>query len=130
MNEADIELALTGRIEASSIALDWVYPNQSAEFIKPYGVVEVVRIARRDATMEGVNTISQGRVIVTVVSEIGRSTNASNAYADQIGALFPMGLRIPLTGGVIVVTKPADIREGFRESEDWRTPIIIDYEAS
>ena len=129
MLEADIEVALTKVLVDSSVALRWAFPNQDDSGSKPFGLVEIVRIQRRDDTMEGQQTISQGRMVVTVVDELNKSTRAANTLADSIAALFPMSSRIPVTGGEIVITKPADIREGQRDGNTWRTPVLIDYEA-
>ena len=71
-----------------------------------------------------------GKSVKTIQRAVGTSTRVANEKADQIANLFPMGRRFSVAGGEIVVMKPADIREGFPQDADWRTPVIVDYEAS
>lgn len=128
--EADIEVALKAAIDGAGLSWPIAYPNINFGGQKPYIAVQFVRVGRRDDTHEGVLTISRGQLIANVVVAIGGSTKTANQKADQIAALFPMGRRIPVTGGEIVIMKPADIRGGYPQDADWRTPVFVDYEAS
>jgi hypothetical protein len=128
--EADIELALFAEIEGAAFTLPIWFPNQDAPGEKPYIVVQIVRVNRRDDTLNGENTISLGRVIGTIVTPTGKGSKEATRHADAFAELFPMGKAIPVTGGQIVFTKPADIQEGFPDGADWRVPVIAQYEAS
>lgn len=128
--ETDIENALKSVVGGAGLGWSIAWPNQNAPGSKPYIVFGMVRVNRRDDTLEGVQTISRGQLLLTVVTGEGISTRTANEKADQIAALFPKGRRIPVTGGEIVIIKPADVREGFPQDGDWRVPVIIDYEAS
>lgn len=128
--EADIEHGLKLVVQNAPLSWPIAWPNVASPGTKPYIRFEFVKIGRRDETLAGEQTISRGRVIATVVGELGKSTVPSTQKADEIAALFPMGRRIPAGSGEIVIIKPADIREGFVQDAEWRTPVIIDYEAS
>lgn len=131
MTENEIETALLGRIGANPVmGYAYAWPNQDAPGTKPYISVQIVRIVRRDPALAGGALISQGRVVATVVTALNKGTSAANAAAEAVAALFPKALKIAAGTGVITITKPADIREGFPEGGDWRTPVIVDYEAS
>lgn len=128
--ETDIELALKAVLEAGNLSWSIAWPNQDHDGVKPYIQCKIVRVNRRDETLDGVMPISRGMVMATTVTERGISSRLGNEKADQIAALFPMGRRIAVTGGEIVILKPADVKEGFPQDADWRTPVQIDYEAS
>lgn len=128
--EADIEVALKAVIDGAGLSWTVAYPNLNHDGKKPYIAVQFVRVGRRDDTLDGEQTISRGQMIATVVVAVGGSTRTANQKADQIANLFPKGRRLTVAGGEIVIMKPADIREGFPQDADWRTPVIIDFEAS
>lgn len=128
--ETDIETAIKATIDGAGLSWPIAWPNQEFNGDKPYITVSMVRVSRRDDTLNGENTISLGRVIGTIVVRKGSSTRAANQKADQFAALFPMGKTIAVPGGQIVFTKPADIQEGFPQDADWRVPVIAQYEAS
>jgi hypothetical protein len=128
--EADIENALKARVATIVFGRPIAWPNQEFTASPPFATVQIVRVERTDRTMNGDETISRGRIIVTLVDRLGTSTKTANTLADTVAAAFPVALRIPVTGGQIVIMKPTDIREGFRDGSEWRTPIIIDYQAS
>lgn len=128
--ETDIETAIKTEIDGAGLAWPIAWPNENFNDPKPYIAVSIVRVNRRDDTLAGENTISLGRVIGTVVVAKGSYTRTANLKADQFAALFPMGKTIAVPGGQIVFTKPADIQEGFPQDEDWRVPVIAQYECS
>lgn len=130
MNQTDIELTLAADFSVAAGGWQVAYPNVSFSGTKPYLRFEIVRVSNRDETLAGEMPISKGRVIATVVTEIGTKSKAANQKADEIAALYPMGRRLAVTGGEIVIIAPPNIQEGFPQDADWRTPVIIDYEAS
>jgi len=130
IQETDIEVAMKAAVDGAGVSWPVAYPNINFSGQKPYISVQFVRVGRRDDTLAGEQTISRGKMIATVVVAVGTSTRVANEKADQIANLFPMGRRFSVAGGEIVVMKPADIREGFPQDADWRTPVIVDFEAS
>jgi hypothetical protein len=129
--EIDITAAIKARVDAGGLVWPIAWQNVDHEGMsKPYIVVSVVKINRRDDTLNGENTISLGRVVATTVTATGIGSRTGELKAQQFADLFPMGLIIPVTNGQIVFTKPADIQEGFPQGADWRTPVIAQYEAS
>lgn len=131
MTENDIELAIKARLgNYPLVGFTYSWPNLNASGIKPYAEVTFVRVTRFDRTTGDGQTVSQGQLIVTLVTREGVGTTEANAAAQALASLFPKTLRIPAADGVIVITKPPDIREGFPDAGDWRTPVIVDYIAS
>lgn len=129
MSEADIELVLKTLIRGNTTGLSIAWPNESHKGTLPFLQVDLVRIARTDPTIAGGKTISQGRIVATVVQETGKGTRTGTEQASVIAALFPFPLRLPVEGGHIQITKPPDIRDGYRQDNQWRVPVIIDYRA-
>lgn len=128
--ETDIETALKAAIDAAGLGWSISWQNIDFDGKKPYIAVQIVRVNRRDDTLNGENTISLGRVIGTIVVAKGSSTRTANRKADQFAGIFPMGRTIAVPGGQIVFTKPADIQEGLPQDADWRVPVVAQYEAS
>lgn len=130
MNQTNIELTLAADFNDAAGGWKVAYPNIPFSAPKPYVRFEVARVSSRDDTLEGQAPISKGRIVATVVTEIGTKSKDANTKADQIAAYYPMGRRIPIIDGEIVIIAPPNIQEGFPQDADWRTPVIIDYEAS
>lgn len=131
MTENDIELALKSRLGTYPLpGYAYAWPNLDVPNAKPYLQVQIVRVSNSDPTIAGVHKISRGKLIVTVVTVSNTSTENANSAAQQISDMFPFPMRIPAGSGFITIMKPADIREGFPDAGDWRTPVIIDYIAS
>lgn len=131
MTENEIELALKSRLGNYPISgFSYAWPNLDAVNSKPYLHVQIVRVGTSDRTAAGGGRVSRGKLVVTVVTASNISTELANSAAQKISDMFPFPLRIPAGDGFITVTKPADIREGFPDAGDWRTPVIIDYIAS
>lgn len=129
MSETEIELALKERIAGNSTGLSIAWPNQHHPGTLPFLQVDLVRVSRTDPTIAGGQTASQGRIVATVVRDIGEASTTATGQAEVIAALFPFPMRLPLTGGHIQITKPADIREGYRQDNQWRVPVVVDYRA-
>lgn len=129
MCEADIELVLKERITGNGTGLSIAWQNQAHNGTMPFLQVDLVRVARTDPTIAGSKTISQGRIVATVVRETGESTQTGTRQAEVIAELFPFPLRLPIDGGHIQITKPPDVREGYRQDNQWRVMVVIDYRA-
>ncbi|MCL6653484.1 hypothetical protein A6R70_14420 [Agrobacterium rubi] len=130
MNQTNIELTLAADFSVAAGTWAVAYPNLSFSASKPYLRFEIVRVSNRDETLAGEMPISKGRIVATIVTEIGTKSKSANTKADEIAAHYPMGRRLPVAGGEIVIIAPPNIQEGFPQDADWRTPVIIDYEAS
>lgn len=130
MNQTNIELTLATDFVAAAGTWKVAIPNVSFDGAKPYLRFEIVRVSSRDDTLEGQATINKGRIVATVVTEQGKKSKDGNMKADEIAAHYPMGRRIPIIDGEIVIIAPPNIQEGFPQDADWRTPVIIDYEAT
>lgn len=127
--------AITNALKArlAPLALPKAWPNQDfdpkAPGNLPYLSVTILRAGTADRTLDAEAPIQTGRFIVTVVAARGTSDGASDDHADQVAALFPMGLRIPAGGQTITILQPPHIREGLGDGAYWRTPVIIPFEA-
>lgn len=130
MNEADIANALGQRLAASPSLGTIVFENKDATPARPYLQFEVVRINRTDPTINATAPVSRGFALVTVVGEVDRFATAATQIADDVVARFPMGLRLNISGGVIVIMQPPSVLQGFRDGPDWRVPVRIEYEAA
>lgn len=88
---------------------------------------EVIRIMGGHAQRE------IGSYAATVVVDEGTNTRAAKAYADQVIALFPNGLRLPFAGGFVTIggqgTTATERRPGFNAGAEYRVPVIIPYTA-
>ena len=129
MSEASVESALKARVAANSTGLSIAWPNQDHPGTEPFIAVDFVRIARTDPTIKGGHTISQGRLMMSVVVQVNTSTATANGYAETLAALFPFASSIWAGAVRIDITKPADIREGYRSGSEWRVPVLVDYRA-
>lgn len=130
ISEAEIEAVLKARLGTNPITgLPLIYPNDPAPGTKPFALVEILRLGRKDDTMDGTGTTSRGQFIITIVVAEATFTRAAMVFADTISALFPMGLRLIVPGGKLEVRKPPDIKAGYSSNASWRTPVVVDYEA-
>lgn len=130
MTSAEIEAALTLRIENGGLSWPVAWPNQDAPAAVPLITVEVVPTNRGDATLDGTSPIGEGFVMVKAVTREGVGTGAVNAKADEIAALFPYGLRIPAGSASITIMKPPEPLQGFPADSRWHKPVRITYEVS
>jgi hypothetical protein len=131
MNEADIANALGQRLAAAPSLGTIVFENKDATPARPYLQFEVVRVNRRDPTINSTAPISRGFALVTIVADVDRFATSATKLADDVSARFPMGLRLNVSGGgVIVIIQPPSVLQGFRDASDWRVPVRIEYEAA
>ena len=130
MNEADIENAFKARLSGGGLTWPIAWPNQNAPGTAPFITVEIVSTGRTDDTLDGVAEIASGFVMVKAVVLEGVSTDEVNRKAQAIANLFPMGLRLVVTGGgTICVMKPSEPLQGFNADRKWHKPVRITYEA-
>lgn len=128
MNEADIEIALKARLGMNFFDLPVIYPNDTAPVGVEYVVVQIERFKPTDRTLRGTSPKRPGLLTITIVSPQGETSAEGTRQADTIAALYPMGLRLPFTGGSIEIPSHPFIR-GFKQGANWRTAVIIDFTA-
>lgn len=124
MNDADIYELFKARIVAAPLYMSVVPPNCDTLPQKPYLLIDVTTINRSNRSLSGGIEKAEGICQVTLVSETDEDEMASNVEAQKIKDLFPYGLRM---GNEVLVTKPTDIKQAYRDGPDWRTPIHIEY---
>ncbi len=114
---------------ASAAILPAAWPNVHYQGDLPYLDVSFVTARRESDTLTGEVLQEIGRMSVVAVVAEGTGVEDGENYAESVSDLFPMGERIAITGGTITITGPADIREGFLVDDEYRTPVIIKYQA-
>ncbi len=130
MNETDIAEGLERYIVEGLPERTVLLENRDYIPERPYITVEVAPTSRTNTTVDAEPraTVSRGRVYLSVVAEAGSFAKPARQIADEILALLPYGLRISLTGATILIRKPADMLQGYRDGPDWRQPIVVEYE--
>lgn len=131
IRESDISIALGERLQTMFPEPRIAWPNEKSDGppTMPYLVPQMVRLPRTDPTVEATFPISNGQFVVTVVSELDEFSVDAEGLADDVAELFPMGLRLPVTGGEITIMKPPDVLLGFPDAVSWRVPVRITYRA-
>lgn len=129
IRESAISIALGAHLEGMLPEPTIAWPNQKITPAMPYLFVQVVRGGRTDPSVAGDFAISNGQFVVTVVSELDEFSVAAESLADDVAAHFPMGLRLPVTGGEITIMQPPEVLQGFPDAVSWRVPVRITYRA-
>lgn len=118
----------------ASHSLPKAYPNEDFDPTKtgnlPYLAVDIVRSATTDDTLDAETPIQSGSLLVTVVTQAGKSTGGADDYADAVAALFPMGARIAAGSQTITIMQPPHIMEGYTDATYWRVRVTIPFLAS
>ena len=131
MKSKDIRNALKARLAGGSIGPGGAWPNVDYAGARPYFEVTTEVFEREGGTLKGDEVLSEtGQFNVIVVVDQGTGEDAALDYADAVAALFPEGYRIPITGGEIIITRPADVRGGYPDDADYRVPVIVRYRAT
>lgn len=128
MRKNDITSALKERLSDAAI-LSAAWPNVHFTGALPYLDVSFATSRRESDTLTGEAVCEIGRMSVVVVVGEGTGVESSEDYAEAVFNLFPMGFRLILDSATITITGPADIREGFMVDDEYRTPVIIKYQA-
>ncbi len=76
----------------------------------------------------GTATRYLGSTQITVVGPLGLGTVPHDALANGIAQLFPVDLKIAMTGGTIRVIQAPSVSEGFSDDTNWRVPVTIAHE--
>lgn len=131
MNTKDIRNALKSRLAGGSIGADAAWPNVEYSGARPYFDTSFTGLVREGGTLKGNEILKEtGQFTAVVVVDHGIGENAAADYADAVAALFPEGQRIAITGGEVVIRRPADIRGGYPTDTDYRMPVAIFYRAT
>jgi len=131
MNTKDIRNALKSRLAFGSIGPGVAWPNVEYGAGRPYFATSFTGVVREGGTLKGGEVLVEtGQFTPVVVVDQGEGEDSAADYADAVAALFPEGLRLPISGGEVTVTRPADIRGGYQTDIDYRMPVAIFYEAT
>jgi len=131
MNTKDIRNALKSRLAGGSIGPGAAWPNVEYTGARPYFDTSFTGLVREGGTLKGDEIDAEtGQFTAVVVVDQGGGENEALDYADAVKDLFPEGHRINITGGEIVIRRPADIRGGFPTDTDYRMPVAIFYRAT
>ncbi|MHA3913848.1 phage tail terminator-like protein [Halovulum sp. GXIMD14793] len=129
MLESEIADVLQRRLGEAALPYSIVWENLDGLPDRPYLTFEIVRVSRRDQTLDNTGVVSTGYVQVTAVSATDAFATDGIAIGEEVATLFPRGLRLPVSGGEVVITDPPNVEQGFRDGPDWRTPVRINYRA-
>lgn len=129
MTEAEISDAICLRLVDTLPQRRIVLENRDSIPARPYIVLEIVRVSKTDATLDGAQPIHRGFLQATVVSDTDAWANTGLDIAEEVAAVFPYGQRFAAGGGEITIKKPPQVEQAFRDGPDWRTPVRVDYEA-
>jgi hypothetical protein len=131
MKRKDVNNALKARLANGGTGLAETMPavDPQGAVDRPYFEV-LFPDQFRTGPMLSADVIEEtGIMSVVIVVEFGVGEDAANDFADAISDLFPQALDIAITGGLITIEQPADIRGGFRDKNDWRVPVLVSYSA-
>lgn len=129
MTEEQIEAVLGQRLRSMPGVLPILWENQTADLPLPYLTAQLVPVARTDATVAGGGVTSRGFWFITVVSPLDGFATAARLQCSAIIARYPFGLRLPGSGGVVLIAKPADAQAGLSDGAHWRSSVRVDYQA-
>lgn len=134
MKKNDIENGIKARIGSYSPAFTVVWPNVKPrpDPNPPYIEFLPATALRDTQTLKG-GEISreEGSYLINVVTELGTGPKTGYDLADSLADLFPSGLKLTITGGVIQFPFEPSIRDGFKEEGDkWIVPVLVRYVAT
>ena len=131
MTHEEIQDVLFPLLEAAGLGVPIVYPNKKGTSdAKPR--IDIVFFGGetddpRLKPVEAHEQISGGYNFIVVDD---KETGAQNAgrLAQQIKALYPFGMRLPIaSGGSVIIAIPTTIRLGFPDEGLWKTPVVLNY---
>lgn len=134
MNPEDIQQGLIDACKsvAQSRSLNPVLPGyEYASMPRPAIVFQYEPAERPAMTLKGAEIIQENGVFsASIVVEQGQGTAGAFDHAHAIAAAFGEGDRISITGGQIVIMKPAEVRGGYPDGANWRVPVVVNYSAA
>lgn len=136
MNTNEIIAAMQAGVESALSGVPVVMTNVDEQIAMVASGVPRASIMFTDMPREG-GTLKGGqvtrltsRMIVMVSVEYSTGMVESNDYTDSVIDQFPEGVYASITGGNIVITKPAETRSGFREGDEWVVPVAVSFLAT
>lgn len=131
MDKKDIHNAIKARINAAALGYSIAWPNVDHDGTVPRLEITFPAADRFGGTLKGAEITREiGTVLINAIAAGGAGEDAAADMVDAVVALFPEGLRLSITGGKVVITKPADIRGGYPDGGHWRLPVVVQYEAT
>lgn len=129
MNIGAIKQAIGQRLSEAPNIPAIVWPNRDAcQPSRPYIVVDYVPTGCTTPTLAGTVITDSGYAMITVVSELDAFETDADTWAQTIADRFPMGLRITIEGERVLIIKPSEIKQGYRDVVYWRTPVKVYYQ--
>lgn len=134
MTRDDITTAFKARLADAGLGIPGVWPNinddPAVPITRPYFDVTFATADRTAGSISGGGGyVERGRVQVAIAVDRGTGTVAADTYADAVAALFPMALRLSITGGVLTITGEPTIRPGYPVDAEYRVPVVLTYSA-
>lgn len=141
MKKKDIVNIFKSTLDDADLGLPISWPNVIFSGSAPYYEVLPPPASRTGGTLKGNEVVREiGSYVINVVVDVDLDQSTSefldlgedqaNDYADNLKDLFPEGKVMQIDGGNVVVTKPPDIRAGFRDGALWKVPVAINYTAT
>jgi hypothetical protein len=129
ITDTDIFKAFEQKLLTFTPALTIGWPNKDvpAGTPHPFLIFDHVPVSRVDNTLTGGGEFVRGFAQITVMAKPGEFATRANRLADQIAALFPYTLRLPVTGGEITISQPPEVQQGYPDGAHWRVPVKIPY---
>lgn len=129
MNIGAIKRAIGQRLTETPNIPAIVWPNRDAgQPSWPYIVVDYVPTGRTTPTLAGTVITDSGYAMITVVSELDAFETDADTWAQTIADRFQMGLRLTIEGERVLIIKPSEIKQGYRDGVYWRTPVKVFYQ--
>jgi hypothetical protein len=125
MNDEDIFEAIKQRISTGVPQYPLVLPNEDSEPAKPYLVMDLNITSRTNRSLSGGIEVAMGFCQLSLVFETNVPETEVLAVAQDIKDLFPYQTRFD---GVLL-RAPTVIEKGYRDGPDWRTPIVVRFQA-
>lgn len=125
--EIEIELgqwldsALNGKYDIS-------FPNEDDDPSRPFIDFQHIPVSTNDPSISGGDEINRGSVILTVVTKRDKFATSALQIAGELKNIFPYTTRILTENGLIIINKPPELQQAFRDGSDWRQPVKIDYQ--
>lgn len=138
MTPEDIYVAIGAHLATMTDAPTIIREAQNADPARPYISFSHHLIMRtRPGLSGGGSVVQSGFVALSIVTAWGQNSTEANDIAALVMARFPKGLRLPVAGSAITIRDEPRINgsgihsidAGYRDMQDWRLPMQIDYRA-
>ncbi len=128
MTPYEIETALGQHLANAVTDYPIAWQNQDIDPPRPFIDFQHVPVSTSDRTWSGGDEINLGTVILTVITKRDKFTKQALQIAGEIKQAFPYTTRILTGNGLIIINKPPELQQPFRDGSDWRQPVKIDYQ--